>query len=332
MTTNITSNTENIVKNCLDEAHFDELPNYDRGKVRDSYNLPDGRRIMISTDRQSAFDVILASVPFKGQVLNQISKFWFDSTNHICPNHVIKFPDPNIVITKNLKMLPIEIIVRDYMTGSTETSIWPMYQKGERHMYGHAFDDGFVKNQKLKTTIITPTTKAIQGEHDAPITATEIIEKKLLSQETWDEVSKKALALFSEGRKISSQNGLILVDTKYEFGIDDTGVVTIADEIHTPDSSRFWVKASYKPRMLAKEEPESLDKEFLRLWISQKCDPYTDPIPAIPQKTLVEFSKKYVRLFEQVTGQKFLNPPENESIKKRIYKSLSAEFPEYFKK
>ena len=159
------------IKNCITNGQFDELPNHEHGKVRDSYNLPDGRRVMIATDRQSAFDFILASVPHKGQVLNQTSQFWFEKTSHICPNHILDFPDPNIVITKRLKMLPIEIVVRNYMTGSTETSIWPMYQRGERNLYGHKFPDNLVKNEKLQTTIITPTTKALQGEHDAPITA-----------------------------------------------------------------------------------------------------------------------------------------------------------------
>ena len=323
--------TSKILENCLHEARFDELPEYVQGKVRDSYNLPDGRRIMIATDRQSAFDVILASVPFKGQVLNQISKFWFEHTNDICPNHVLNFPDPNAVITQNLEMLPIEIIVRDYMTGSTETSIWPMYQRGERTMYGHKFQDGLVKNQKLPTTIITPTTKASQGEHDAPITAQEIVNQKLLSQKLWDEVSKKALALFAKGKEISEKNGLILVDTKYEFGISKSGVLTIADEIHTPDSSRFWVKHSYSDKMRAKAEPESLDKEFLRLWINQKCDPYKDPIPDIPKETLIEFSKKYIQLYETVTGEVFKKPQENESIKERVYNNLAKQLPEYFR-
>ncbi len=229
-------------------------------------------------------------------------------------------------------MLPIEVIVRDYMTGSTETSIWPMYQKGERRLYGHLFKDGLIKNQKLDETIITPTTKASEGEHDAPITAAEIVEKKLLSQELWQEVSEKALGLFARGREISDKNGLILVDTKYEFGIDKDGILTVADEIHTPDSSRFWVKSSYNAKLQCGEEPESLDKEFLRLWINEHCDPYKEPIPTIPNDTLIEFSEKYVKLFEQATGLPFERPDTNEHIKERIHKNLSIRFPEYFMK
>jgi phosphoribosylaminoimidazole-succinocarboxamide synthase len=324
------TDTQTIIDNCLTDASFPQLPNHEQGKVRDSYDLPDGRRVMIASDRQSAFDVILAAVPFKGQVLNQTAKFWFDVTEDICPNHLLDVPDPNVVIAKNLDMLPIEMIVRDYMTGSTETSIWPMYERGERNLYGHDFPDGLVKNQKLPGTIITPTTKAAQGDHDAPITAAEIVSTRLLTQAQWDEVAEKSLALFAKGREISAQNGLILVDTKYEFGLDENGVVTIADEIHTPDSSRFWIADSYQARLSEGKEPVSLDKEFLRLWVNDRCDPYKDDIPAIPADTLMEFSGKYVRLYEQVTGKAFDTPDANEPVRDRILKNLTAALPDYF--
>jgi len=321
---------QTILSNCLTDATFSELPSHEKGKVRESYDLPDGRRVMIATDRQSAFDVILAAVPYKGQVLNQTAKFWFDQTQDICPNHLLDVPDPNVVIAKNLNMLPIEMIVRDYMTGSTETSIWPMYDRGERLLYGHKFPDGLVKNQKLPDTIITPTTKAAQGDHDAPITAVEIVEQGLLTQAQWDEVAEKSLALFAKGREISAANGLILVDTKYEFGIDTDGTITIADEIHTPDSSRFWISDSYEDRLSQGKEPASLDKEFLRLWVNERCDPYKDPIPNIPADTLMEFSSKYVRLFEQVTGQTFDVPAAEQSVRDRIRDNLAKALPEYF--
>ena len=321
---------EKMHKNCLTDAQFSELPNHENGKVRDSYNLPGGQRIMISTDRQSAFDLILAAVPFKGQVLNQTSQFWFEKTSDICPNHVLSFPDPNVIITQNLEMLPVEIVVRDYMTGSTETSIWPMYKKGLRNLYGHKFPENIIKNQKLPKTIITPTTKASKGEHDEPITADEIITTNLLSKEIWEEVSEKALALFKRGKEIASRNDLILVDTKYEFGLDQSGTITIADEIHTPDSSRFWLKDSYERCMKNGENPESLDKEFLRLWIKACCNPYKDQIPPIPLETLTEFSKKYIQLYEQITGQNFKAPNIDEPIRERIYKNLKTVFPKYF--
>ena len=328
---NATFDPNSVLDNCLTDGEFPELPNFQRGKVRDSYDLPDGRRVMIATDRQSAFDIVLAAVPNKGQVLNETAKFWFEKTGDICPNHVVDFPDPNVAVAKRLDMLPIEMVVRDYMTGSTETSIWPMYERGERTMYGHEFPDGLVRNQKLPGTILTPTTKAAQGDHDAPITATEIVEQDLLSQKVWDELAELSLAIFARGREIAAANGLILVDTKYEFGVDGDGRITLADEVHTPDSSRYWMTDSYEARMAAGENPESLDKEFLRLWISARCDPYKDPIPDIPGETLLEFSAKYVKLFEQVTGQTFQRPAMDCSVRDRVRANLAKALPDYFK-
>lgn len=321
---------QHLLDTCLTEATFPELPNPQSGKVRESYDLPDGRRVMIATDRQSAFDFVLAAVPFKGQVLNQTAMFWFEKTKDICPNHVIEAPDPNVVIARRLDMLPVEMVVRDYITGSTETSIWPMYERGERLLYGHPFPEGLMKNQKLPETIITPTTKAAQGEHDAPITAREIVEQGLLGQEQWDELARLSLAVFARGREIAADNGLILVDTKYEFGLDADGRITLADEILTPDSSRYWIAATYPERMNGDQEPESLDKEFLRLWIAGRCDPYNEPIPEIPPQTLIEFSGKYVHLYEQVTGRTFEKPDLGISIKDRIRGNLARALPEFF--
>jgi phosphoribosylaminoimidazole-succinocarboxamide synthase len=321
-----------LIDFCLTDAEFKELPKFSRGKVRDSYNLPDGRRILVATDRQSAFDIVLAAVPYKGQVLNQTARFWFDKTADIVANQVISYPDPNVAVVKRLDMLPVEVVVRDYLTGSTETSIWPMYQRGERTMYGHKFPDGLVRNQKLPATILTPTTKGDVGEHDVPITGPEIVSKKLMTQAQWDEVSRVSLALFARGREIAAKNGLILVDTKYEFGVDPAnGKVTLGDEIHTPDSSRYWITETYAAKMAGKENPESLDKEFLRLWIAARCDPYKDPIPEIPPVTLIEFAEKYIRLFEQVTGQKFERASLDTPVRDRIRANLAKEFPEYFK-
>ena len=325
-TLDIPSSTEN----CLTDAEFKQLPNFYRGKVRDAYDLPDSQRVMVATDRQSAFDIVLAAVPFKGQVLNETARFWFEQTEDICPNHVISFPDPNVVISKNLEMLPVEMVVRGYMTGSTNTSIWPMYERGERVLYGHQFPDGLVKNQKLPGTILTPTTKAEQGEHDAPIAAEEIVKQKLLTQEQWDKLAELSLALFARGQEMVAKNGLILVDTKYEFGLDENGTITLADEIHTPDSSRYWVADSYEDHLAKGQDPESLDKEFLRLWIAGKCDPYKDPIPEIPADTLAEFSGKYIRLYEQVTGQAFQPPAIGEPVRDRVEASLKKALPDYF--
>ena len=326
----MTNTNRDLIENCLTDAEFPELPDFYRGKVRDAYGLSKGRRLLISTDRQSAFDQVLAAVPFKGEVLTQTARYWFDQTRDICPNHVISYPDPNVALVKDLEMLPIEMVVRDYMTGSTETSIWPMYKRGERTLYGHAFPDGLQKNQKLPETIITPTTKAAQGDHDAPITEAAILETQLVTTEQWNELAIKSLALFARGRELAAKNGLILVDTKYEFGLDENGSIIVADEIHTPDSSRFWISDSYQERFEAGENPESLDKEFLRLWVASKCDPYKDPIPDIPAETLIEFSEKYIKLYEIVTGQTFEKPVMSLSVKDRIRNSLVSELPEYF--
>lgn len=325
-----TSKTSDLMANCLTDAEFSELPNYCKNKVRDTYPLPNGRRLLISTDRQSAFDQILAAVPYKGQVLTQVARYWFDATEDICPNHVISYPDPNVVMAKDLNMLPIEIVVRAYMTGSTNTSIWSMYSQGERVIYGHEFPEGYVKNQKLPEAIITPTTKPDDGGHDAPISAADVVKTGLLTAEQWAEISQKSLALFARGQELAAEKGLILVDTKYEFGLDADGVITIADEIHTPDSSRYWIAESYQARFDAGQEPESLDKEFLRLWVNSKCDPYKDPIPQIPDETLVEFSNKYIDLFERVTGLTFEKSDTSVPVKTRIRSALAKELPEYF--
>jgi len=314
------------IGNVLTDATIAELPNHYKGKVRDTYALDDGRMIIIATDRQSAFDKNLAAVPFKGQVLTQTARFWFEATRDICPNHVIEYPDPNVLVCKNLDMLPVEMVVRDYMTGSTNTSIWPMYRDGAREMYGVTFPDALVQNQKLPETILTPTTKAAQGEHDAPVTPAQIVEQGLLSQERWDELARLSLAVFARGRELAAERGLILVDTKFEFGLDENGTVCLADEILTPDSSRFWLQDSYAQKMAAGENPDGLDKEFLRLWVNARCDPYKDPIPEIPDDTLVEFSGRYIRLFESVTGLDFTAEAEGTKVLERIRGNLAGYF------
>ncbi len=319
-----------ILDACLTDAEFPELPNFQRGKVRDSYDLPDGRRIMVATDRQSAFDLVLAAVPYKGQVLNQTARFWFERTADLCPNHVIDYPDPNVIVGRRLDMLPVEMVVRSYMTGSTSTSIWPMYEHGERTMYGHRFPDGLVKNAKLPETIITPTTKAAADAHDEPTTAKDLVTSGALAQTQWDALAATSLALFARGQEIAAANGLILVDTKYEFGTDEAGIITLADEVHTPDSSRYWIADSYDARLAAGQEPESLDKEFLRLWITARCDPYTEPLPDIAPETLLEFSGKYIRLYEQVTGETFEKPASGEAVRDRVRANLARAFSDYF--
>lgn len=279
-----------------------------RGKVRDNYDLPDGRRLIVATDRQSAFDHVLAAVPFKGQVLTAVARYWFEATADLCRNHVIAFPDPNVTVAKRLSMLPVEVVARDYLAGTTATSIWPMYREGARMLYGIRFPDGLRKNEKLPGTILTPTTKGAAGAHDCPISAGEVVERGLLTAAQWEEVAALALALFERGRTVAASRGLILVDTKYEFGLDEDGRVTLADEIHTPDSSRWWRMDSYQDRFERGDDPETLDKDFLRRWILDRCDPYTEPIPEIPAPTLIDFALRYITLYETITGDRFQPP------------------------
>ena len=240
----------------LDHARIPELPNPYFGKVRDCYDLPptsenpDGTRILISSDRISAFDRILAAIPFKGQVLTQVARYWFDATADICPNHVLSYPDPNVVIGQRLTILPVEVVVRGYLAGSTSTSILTQYNKGLRQMYGHTLPDGLRANQVLPAVLITPTSKAFDGGHDAPLTAEQIIAQGLLTSAQWQEVSAKALALFARGQKMAAARGLILVDTKYEFGTDAAGNILLADEIHTPIQA-----ATGSPRAMTQPSP-----------------------------------------------------------------------------
>jgi phosphoribosylaminoimidazole-succinocarboxamide synthase len=309
--------------NVLFDATIPELPNHYRGKVRDNYDLPDGRRIIIATDRLSAFDRIITAIPFKGQVLTQIARFWFDTTREICPNHVIEYPDPNVLVCRRLTIMPVEIVVRDYLTGTTATSIWPMYKAGRREIYGIRFPDGLRENQKLPATIITPTTKALDGGHDEPLTPEEITGRGLLTHQQWRAVSDLALALFVHGRAIAEKRGLILVDTKYEFGFDETGRIILADEIHTPDSSRYWISESYERRLAEGQPPESLDKDFVRRWVSERCDPYRDPIPEIPRDIILEAARLYIDVFETITGQDFAVPEPDIPVLTRIRANLA---------
>jgi phosphoribosylaminoimidazole-succinocarboxamide synthase len=310
----------------LADATIPELPNHYRGKVRDNYDLPDGRRIIIASDRLSAFDRILTAIPCKGQVLTQIARFWFDETRDICANHVIGYPDPNVLVCRRLAILPVEIVVRDYLTGTTGTSIWPIYRAGRREIYGIRFPDGLHENQKLAATVVTPTTKAPEGEHDEPVTPDQIISRGLLTQEQWRNVSDLALALFARGRAIATERGLILVDTKYEFGLDPEGRILLADEIHTPDSSRYWIAETYERRFAAGEPPDTLDKDFLRRWVTARCDPYRDPIPEIPREVVLKTARIYIDAYETITGKTFEPPSPDIPILARIRANLTPYF------
>lgn len=302
----------------LDETDFKNLGEKYVGKVRDVYSS--GRQsILIATDRQSAFDLNWCSIPLKGQTLNQISAWWFEQIKDIMPTHVIAVPDPNAMVVKKLEMLKVEIVVRAYLAGSTGTSAWVNYSKGVRSYCGNTLPDGMVKNQRFASgPIITPTTK---GEHDDLIDPAGIIAQKLATKEQWDEISAKALALFKRGQEIAMKRGLILVDTKYEMGYDHEGNLTIADEVHTPDSSRYWIAKTYDDRMAKGQEPESLDKEFFRLWLREQGFDYGKPKPDITDDVRVMLAMKYIDLFERITGGQFIIP-NDANVKGRIEKNL----------
>lgn len=310
-------------RHILNDATIAELPNHYSGKVRDNYDLPDGRRILITTDRISAFDRILAAIPLKGQVLTQTARYWFEQTRDICPNHVLEYPDPNVVVGKRLDILPVEVVVRDYLAGTTGTSILTLYKAGQREMYGVTLPDGMRDNQKLPRPIITPTSKAFDGGHDEPLTPALILEKGLLSAAQWETLSRYALALFARGQELARRRGLILVDTKYEFGLDTEGNIVLADEIHTPDSSRYWLAGSYPARFEAGEKPESFDKDFVRNWVVARCDPYKGPIPEIPEAVILATAAVYVTAFEQITGETFALPSLDEPVLARIRRNLA---------
>ncbi|MBI4008763.1 phosphoribosylaminoimidazolesuccinocarboxamide synthase, partial [Candidatus Roizmanbacteria bacterium] len=278
------------------------------GKVRD-YFLLDGKRVLVTTDRLSAFDRVLGCFPYKGQVLNQLSEFWFEKTKDIIFNHMISVPDPNVMIVKNCKTIPIEMVVRGFITGVTDTSIWGFYQAGERVIYGIKFPDGLKKNQKLPDPLITPTTKAEQG-HDERLTEKEILKRKIVTPKIWNQMKTSSLALFKRGQKICDKGGIILVDTKYEFGLDEKNKLILIDEIHTPDSSRFWLKGTHK----------NFDKEFLRIWFAQRGYKGEGQPPKMPTEFMAQVSARYIKIYEKITGKKFqaFNYPIDKRIKNNL--------------
>lgn len=309
------------VDNCLTATHL-PLPGRRQGKVRDTYDLGD-RVVIVTTDRQSAFDRLLASIPFKGQVLNQTAAWWFNQTRAIVPNALLSTPDPNVAVMKKCSVFPVEFVVRGFMTGSTDTSLWTHYKAGARSYCGNDFPDGMKKNQRLAKNVITPTTKA--EDHDEPITPDEIISRGLMSAADWREASGAALRLFEFGQEEAAKRGLLLVDTKYEFGKDVDGNIMLIDEIHTPDSSRYWLADSYAARHAAGQEPQNIDKEFLRLWFRERCDPYKDEVlPEAPRELVEELSRRYVHLYERITGLDFVPPPAGEPVAARIERALAG--------
>ncbi len=294
------------------------------GKVRDFYFIND-KRVLITTDRQSAFDVILGHIPFKGSVLNLLAAFWFEKTRKIVPNHLIAVPDPNVSVAHNCNPIPIEMIVRGYLSGVTKTSTWYSYEQGERMIYGMKFPDGMHKNQKMPKPIITPTTHPLAGSklHDERLTRDEIIKKKIVPKKLYEQMEMVSLQLFELGSKWCKKKGLILVDTKYEFGLYK-GKLMLIDEIHTPDSSRFWIAKTYETRVKKGLEPENFDKEFLRLWYVEKGYRGDGTPPAMSKELIVALAQRYIKVYEIITGKTFSSKPY--PFEERIKNNIAAYF------
>jgi phosphoribosylaminoimidazole-succinocarboxamide synthase len=264
---------EQNISRVLEITDFKNLGTKRQGKVRDVYTQPN-KIILVSTDRYSAFDRNLALIPFKGQVLTQVSKWWFENTKDIIQNHLIESPDPNVVVVKKCSVIPIEMVVRGYITGVTGTALWTLYNEGQRDFGDFVLPEGMKKNQKLENPVLTPTTKS--DDHDAPLTTKEIIDQQIVPEELWKQLAETAIKLFKRGQELALEHGLILVDTKYEFGLTEDGKLMLIDEIHTPDSSRYWQADSYQARIDQGLEPQNFDKEFLRLWFKEHSNPYED--------------------------------------------------------
>ncbi len=304
----------------LKGTHFDIGERYE-GKVRDNYSI-DGKRILVVTDRISAFDRVLGTLPFKGQVLNQLAAWWFEETKSIAPNHVIAVPDPNALVAEECTPLPVEFVMRSYLTGVTSTSIYSHYAKGERSFCGHRLPDGLKKHQRLDAPLLTPSTKAPKGGHDISVSREDLLSAGTITAADFDAAAEIAQALFAHGQRVCAERGLILVDTKYELGKTRDGRIVVIDEIHTPDSSRYWYAESYQGRFEAGEDPESFDKEHVRRWL--KAEGYTGdgPSPTLPDDLRIEASRRYIQACDQIRGEAFV--PNLEAPLPRLEANLSA--------
>jgi phosphoribosylaminoimidazole-succinocarboxamide synthase len=315
---------EELLRAIPDALQTVDLAGTDRrakhvGKVRDTYVLK-GNRVLITTDRVSAFDRVLGCIPFKGQVLNELSGWWFSKTRDIVVSHVFDIPDPNVTVACDAHPLPVEVVVRGYITGVTKTSLWSLYAQGERRPYGIPLPDGLRKNDPLPAPIITPTTKAGAGGHDERLTRDELLARGLVSPALWEQVEAAALALFARGQELARRGGLILVDTKYEFGLAD-GQLTLIDELHTPDSSRFWTVASYDAAARGeREEPEHLDKEYLRAWFAAQGYRGEGEPPPMPDDFVAQVAARYLAAYEHLTGTSFV--PGEQPAGERIWRNL----------
>jgi phosphoribosylaminoimidazole-succinocarboxamide synthase len=305
---------------CLERTDFASLGEKYEGKVRDNYSTHDGRRYILVTDRISAFDRVLGTVPFKGQVLNRMAAWWFERTRSVAPNHVLRVPDPNVLECAECAPVLVEMVVRAYATGTTSTSLWTHYERGVRVFCGHKLPDGLKKHQQLPEPILTPTTKAPKGEHDVSGSREEILATGKVTARDFDEAAELAMKLFAAGQRMCAEKGLILVDTKYEFGRTKDGRLVVIDEIHTPDSSRFWQRATYDERMRTGQDPDPLDKDFVRRWYLSQGYKGDGPAPPMTDAVRTGAAERYIAAFEQITGEAFV--PDTTSPLPRIERNL----------
>jgi len=303
----------------LGSTNFPELGEKYEGKVRDCY-VRDGRRTLVATDRISAFDVVLGTIPFKGQVLNQMAAFWFEATANIVPNHVINVPDPTVTVARECELLPVEFVMRAFLTGVTSTSIWTHYSEGGRSFCGHGLPDGMKKNQRLPKAILTPSTKAEKGQHDQSVSRERILEMGALSAADFAAAAEMCARVFAFGQQEALRRGLILVDTKYEIGRRPDGTLCFIDEVHTPDSSRYWYADDYDARFARGEEPRGLDKEYVRRTLADQGYKGDGPPPKLTDDVRVEAARRYIQVCELVTGRPFV--PNTEEPSARIRKNL----------
>jgi phosphoribosylaminoimidazole-succinocarboxamide synthase len=298
------------------------IPGKFQGKVRDIWDVGD-ERLIVSTDRQSAFDIVLGTIPYKGEVLTQMAAWWFERLDDIIPHHLIDMPDPQVMRVKRAKVWPVEMVIRGFITGVTKTALWYNYEQGQREIYGLQFPDGLQKNQRLPEAVITPTTKAESGQHDEKLTREEILDREIVPHEVYLQMEAVTQAIFKRGQRLAAEQGLILVDTKYEFG-DIDGELTLIDEVHTVDSSRFWIMDSYEERFAAGEEPATFDKEFLRRWYVDQGYRGDGAPPPMPADLAKRMGQRYTKAYEQLTGTTFTPAELGMDAASRIEKNLRA--------
>ncbi len=309
------------VAKTLDRTNFADLGVKYEGKVRDCYTR-DGRRTIVVTDRISAFDVVLGTIPFKGQVLNQSAAYWFESSKHIAPNHVLTVPDPHVMVATECRLVPVEFVMRSYLTGVTTTSIWHHYERGARTFCGHKLPEGMRKNQRLEAAILTPSTKAAKGGHDESVSREEILRREQMSAEEFDAAAAMCARMFTFGQELAARRGLILVDTKYEVDRRPDGALVFIDEVHTPDSSRYWYADDYQARFDRQEEPRGLDKEYVRRHLAERGYRGDGPPPPLPDDVRCEAARRYIAVYELVTGRAFV--PDTEDPIARIRRNLGV--------